>query len=281
MALQFCLTVPAALLSAIIISIKPPLKLWTTFYSLTVALLDVLVLEQIQFSYRKTAAKTQELFDCELLNIEWNTTRSGVKPDTEEIVHAAARYRKKHPKMEKLLNWYPVSVGKVPQPLARLICQRTNCWWDSSLRKKYANILLLILIVIVIAVFSISLSENLKVEQMILTVYAPIAPAVLWSVREIHRQREAVGSLDTLRTHIDSVWTDAIKSKLTLQDLESESRRIQDIVLDSRSKNPMIFDFINNIIRSRHQVSMNAKAEEMVNEAIGSNSTSHFSGNRH
>lgn len=270
LAVQFAVTVPAAFVFSFAIFAQPKAKLWTTFGSLTVALLDALVLERIQDHYRKLAAKTQELFDCELLRMEWPALRAGARPDTEDIVHAAAHYRKKRPRAEKLVDWYPKAVASIPLPLARLICQRTNCWWDSSLRKKYANVLIGILIVTLVGVFSISLAQGHSLEQMILTVYVPVAPAVLWTIRESCKQREAAESLDKLRDHIDSVWSDALKGNLQSHALEDESRQIQDIIFDGRSKNPLIFDWINNLVRPRHQISMNAKAEELIHEATES-----------
>ena len=228
------------------------------------------MLERIQNHYRKLAAKTQELFDCELLHMEWPSLRAGAKPDTEDLVHAAARYKKKCPRMEKLIHWYPKAVASIPLPLARLICQRTNCWWDSSLRKKYANVLIGILIITLVGVFSISLAQGHSLEQMILTVYVPVAPAVLWTIREFCKQREAAGSLDKLRDHINSVWNDALEGKLGSDALVNESRQIQDMIFDGRSKNPLIFDWINNLVRPRHEISMNAKAEELVHEATES-----------
>jgi hypothetical protein len=270
LAVQFAVTVPAAFVFSLTIFAQPKAKLWTTFGSLTAALLDALVLERIQGHYRKLAAKTQELFDCDLLRMEWRLLRAGEKPDTEDIVHAAAHYRKRCPSMERLIDWYPKAVASVPLSLARLVCQRTNCWWDSSLRKKYANVLIGLLIVTLVAVFSLSLAQGHTLEQMILAVYVPVAPAVLWTIRESSKQYDAAESLDILRGHIDSVWCDALKGRLQNRELEDEARQIQDIIFDGRSKNPMVFNWINNLVRPRHQVSMNAKAVEMVQEALGS-----------
>lgn len=270
LAIQFALTVPSALVSSLVILVLPNAKVWTASYALSAALLDALLFERIQAHYRGIAARTQELFDCDLLRMEWPSPRAGAKPDTEDIVHAAAHYRRKHPQMEELIDWYPTAVERLPLPLARLICQRTNCWWDSSLRKKYANILLGILILVVIAVFGISLTQKHTVEQMILTVYAPIAPAVLWTAREFRRQRDAAESLDKLRGHIDLVWDKAIGGRLIGHALDDKSREIQDMIFDGRSKNPLVFDWINRLVRPSHQIRMNAKAQEMVEEALAS-----------
>jgi hypothetical protein len=276
-AIQFILTVPMAVVSAGVIAAEPKAKLWPTFFALTIALVDVLLLERVQLNFKKLAARTQEQFDCELFGLPWRALRVGEKTEVGDVLHAAERFKEKKPFMENLRDWYPPAVGKLPLPLARLICQRTNCWWDSSLRKQYANALLGILVLVVIAVFVIALARAQSVEQMILTVYAPIAPAILWTVREVSRQRNAAEALDKLRGHVDGVWATAMKGQLGREELEAAAREIQDSIFDGRTKNPLIFDWINNIVRPRHQVSMNAKADEMVAEAIASGTSERYS----
>ena len=142
--LQFALTVPAALVLAIIILVIPDAKGWTTFYALTVALLEALLLDRVQAHYKKLGARTQELFDTELLGVPWNKLRAGPKPDSEDILQAATKFKTKS-KLDKLRDWYPPVASELPLPMARLVCQRANTWWDANLRKKYANALIVIL----------------------------------------------------------------------------------------------------------------------------------------
>ncbi len=276
-AFQFTLTVPMAVVSAVVIAIEPKAKVWTTFFALTAALVDALILERVQTHFKKLAARTQEQFDCDLFGLDWRTLRAGEKPEIGDVLHAAGCFKKKNPEMGNLRDWYPPAVDKVPLSLARLICQRTNCWWDSSLRKQYANCLIGILFIVAIAVFFISLVQGQSVEQMILTVYAPIAPALLWTVREVRRQHDSAEALDKMRAHVERVWATALKGQLSRSDLDNASREIQDSIFDGRSKNPLIFDWINNIVRPRHQLSMNAKADEMVAEAIASGACERYS----
>jgi hypothetical protein len=276
-ATQFTLTVPMAVVSAGIIALEPKAKIWTTFFALTVALLDALILERIQNHFRKLAARTQEQFDCDLFGLEWHSLRVGEKPEIGDVLHASNRFKKKNPEMSHLKDWYPQAVDKLPLSLARLICQRTNCWWDSSLRKKYANVLIGILLFVIVAVFVIALTQEQSVQQMILTVYAPIAPAVLWTVREVRRQHEAAEALDKLRSHVERGWASALKGQPTHAELDAAARQIQDFIFDGRSKNPLIFDWINNLVRPSHQLSMNAKADEMITEAIRSGVCKNYS----
>lgn len=266
--IQFAITVPAAVVGAILILFYPSLKVWVVFYALSIALLDALVLEGIQSHYRKLAARIQESFDCDLLQIAWNPVRVGSRPGRDEYVSANESYRKSNPSLKGLLDWYPESVSELPLPLARLICQRANCWWDSKLRQKYANSILLFLILTIIIVLVISLAADKTMGMMILTVYAPIAPAVLWSCREVARHRQAADTLDSLKNHIEGLWSQTIKQNSAPDStLAATSRIVQDMIYDGRSRNPLIFDWINSLVRPKQQKSMNERAREMVDQA--------------
>jgi hypothetical protein len=138
------------------------------------------------------------------------------------------------------------------------------------LRKKYANTLMFMLVVSVVLVFALSLFSGQTVEEMVLSVYVPIAPAILWSVREIRRQHEAAESLDKLRTYVEGIWGDVLSRELDPATLITDSRQIQDSIFDGRYRNPLIFDWINRLVRSTQQTSMNVKAQELVAEARSS-----------
>lgn len=264
--LQFTLTVPAAVVLAIIILKVPEAKGWTTFYALSIALLDTLVLDKMQSHYKKLGARTQELFDSELLELEWNMFRAETKPDSEDLLQAASKFKKRSG-MDRLRDWYPPAACELPLPLARLVCQRANTWWDANLRKKYAIVLIVILVLIIASVFMISFLAGHTVEEMVLSVYAPIAPAVLWSFREIGRQHKAADALDKLRANVEQLWSTSLSGNLDRVNLDIKSRQIQDSIFDGRVGNPLIFDWINRLVRPTQQVSMNAKAGELVAEA--------------
>jgi len=268
--IQFTLTVPAAILSAYVAAKRPDVRVWTTFYSLTAALVDVLVLDRIQTHYRKLGARTQELFDCDLFSLDWHNLRASAKPDTEDVALAARRWGKSEARLAKLRDWYPVEVSQLPLSLARLVCQRASCWWDARLRRSFAYGVLAVLTITIIAVIGISIRGHITVEQMILNVYAPIAPAVLWSVREFFRQRDAWISLDKLKDHIERAWGDALQVRLVEGELDEGSRRIQDAIFDGRSRNPFIYNWVYLVTRRRQEAGMTIKAQELVAEAAKS-----------
>ena len=109
MALQFVLTVPAALASSIIMAVQPTTKVWLTFFSVTVALADALFLDGMQTRLRKRGATIQQMFDCGLFALPWRQFRCGPPVDSKDIL-AEAKPSLRKPKVRSgLVDWYPPS----------------------------------------------------------------------------------------------------------------------------------------------------------------------------
>lgn len=264
---QFVLSVPCALAMSLVALRWPEAKVVTTPLSLLFGWIDVLGLERIQSERKKVAAKMQEEFDCELFGLPWNEIRCTTLPETEFLNEAAEKFGRKNT-TAKHRDWYPKEVGRLPLPLARLICQRAAVWWDMSQRRKYAGWLVVIVAVLVVGVVAVSFTADQRVRDMVLSVYVPIAPAVVWAVRECIRQRDAVSALEKLKGRIESIFDEAISGKRSLGELNQLSRNIQDMIFDGRSRNPLFFDFLYNRLRPDHELRMNEKAKEMADAAL-------------
>lgn len=264
---QFILSVPFALAMSLIALRWPDAKVVTTPLSLLFGWIDVLSLDRIQNDRKKTAAKMQEQFDCELFGLSWNEIRCSSPPETEQLNEAEEKFRHKNMKANHR-DWYPPEVGRLPLPLARLICQRAAVWWDMSQRRKYAGWLVAAVAVLVVGVIAISFAADQRVREMVLSVYVPIAPAVVWAVREFIRQRDAVLSLEKLKGQIERIFAEAISGKRSFDELGQLSRNIQDMSFDGRSRNPLFFDFIYQKLRPDQELRMNEKAKEMADEAL-------------
>ena len=86
----------------------------------------------------------------------------------------------------RLQNWYPPVVGNVPIEIGRLICQRTNVWWDPSLGRRYAAGPLLLAIVLV------GLRQGAKLfvlslDRLFISLITA-GPAIRWAIREGNRR---------------------------------------------------------------------------------------------
>jgi len=128
--------------------------------------------------------------------------------------------------------------------------------------------LTLLLSMLALAILIIALLRGNTVEQMILTVYVPLAPAVLWIIREILSQRESVQASERALAGVEGLWNQALARKSSEEELLQESTLLQDALFEARSSGPMVFNWVYRLLRSGHQEQMEHKAAEMVQEAL-------------
>lgn len=268
MGIQMFLTICGAGVLTFLASAYPELKHWTTFAAVTITLLDTLALERIQTFYKKKGAAMKELLDTTLLELPWNSWRCGTPLTRSDYALANRRFRKRRVKaLDRLRDWYPKAIGAVPLPLARLICQRTNCWYDGSLRTKYGLVLYSVFGLIAIGVVVCSITRELTVAEMIMQLYVPLSPAFMWLLREAPKHWKAADLHDRTRKAIDAEWQRLLGMNGNAHDAQRVSRSIQDLLYDGRLRNPLVFDSFYLLVRSDHEVGMDEEAQEKVDEA--------------
>jgi len=266
--LQATLTVLGGFASPIAVASFPHFRVWAAFYAFAVALLDALVLESLQSEQRQTGARIQELFDCDLFRLPWRRLVAGEKPTPEIVTEKGCRYKQQHKDLSQLVDWYSPAVSRLSLPLARLVCQRTNAWWDFTLRKRYCTSLKAILWVLIIFVFAFGIHRGMTMDVFVLAVVAPLTPAILWGVREIRKNSSAGDDLLKLQTHIDGLWHDTLTGTLKDNDLEEQSILVQNQIFQSRSKNPFVFNWVYRLLRGAKEKTMHQVSAQLVEQAL-------------
>jgi predicted pore-forming effector associated with SMODS systems len=264
---QIVLCVPCVAVWSLLVFAFPELKVWGAMWGGLVTLLDPLLFNRWQQSLKQQAAKIQELFDSEVLQLEWRALKVGNPPDAEAIAEASANYKRKHRDYSALRDWYPVSVGQLPLYLGRIICQRANCWWDSKLRRRYATGVGAIVGTLSVFVFSIGLIGGFTVDRFFMVVIAPLMPAFALGTRQYTDHQQSATALDRLKEHAEKIWKNAKEKKSLPEELTKESRDLQDEIYDCRRKNPLIFDWIYTRLKRDHEIQMNVGAETLIEEA--------------
>jgi hypothetical protein len=241
------------------------LKGWAAFYGIAVVLLDSMFLDKTQKSLKKEAAQIQELFDCELLEMPWNEFKAGDKPTPEKIDQSSRALGREL--TEREINWYPGVVGRLPLYLCRLVCQRTNIWWDGELRRRYAFWLSTFAVGMMLLAAIVGMVKNMSLVTFVLTIMAPLFPAAMWFIRERNRQKESTATLDRLMKHTTNLWTNVLDAKMSPSDALDKSRELQDELFVHRQSNQPIPNVVNRIFAGRFDQSMNKGAEELVEAA--------------
>ena len=263
---QIALSGPATVVMAFLVIVNPALKGYAALWGITVALCDLFWLTPWQKRLRDNAARVQEAFDCDVLTLPWNEVKTGKWPDPELVFEQSEKYKKWAAKMPPLENWYAPAVGELPLHVGRLACQRSNCLWDSKQRRRYAAWVISVVILLFIVLLSLSVGNNFTIEDFVLKVAAPLAPALLLGLRQFSEQREAATRLDSLQSHAERLWKDAL-SGMPADEITVRARSLQDEIFENRRKSPLVFDAIFKRLRRDYEMQMNYGVDEFVSKA--------------
>jgi hypothetical protein len=260
-ALQVILVVilPAALL--VIENIAPPLKLIAASVALGMAVLDVALLDRWKSSFQQRAAAIQELFDCRVLNLQWPGLKAR-RPDREDIEGLATGVD-----VGPLRDWYPPAIDGLPLHAGRVVCQRSNCRWDSKLRRQFRTLVIAFAVVVLLIAIVVAIVRNLRFEEFILFWMAPILPIALWGFREGYSQNEAADRADRLKEFSDDLWERTVNQAEPVDAIAASSRRFQDELFEHRQRSPVVFDWFYRMFRSRFESQMHHPADAMLEEA--------------
>lgn len=263
---QIILAGPVAVVAILLAIFYPDLKNYVALWGVTVLVLDMAFLNPYQKKLRGQGALIQEAFDTKVLNIEWNGIKVGARPEPELIHEQAQKFGKDADKLDKLKNWYPVEVQQLPVLWGSIVCQRANVWWDSKLRRKYANTVLTILILLTISLIWLAFSQDLNFTGFVMKMVIPMAALYRLGVTQFIEHRDAADRLDKLKDHAETLWSEAINGARN-EELKVNSRRLQDEIYDGRKRNPPIFDAIFKVFRNDHEAQMNKGAMAFIQEA--------------
>ncbi|HYT35642.1 MAG TPA: S-4TM family putative pore-forming effector [Ktedonobacteraceae bacterium] len=265
--IQLALDLLSPLVLATIVAFVPSFDASAAFIGVVAGVTDLL-LESYESSHKRRAADIQEIFDCDVLELECRDLQVRRRPITEIIMEAARDYKRSDPNYSDLRDWYPPTVEKIPLYLARLVCQRINCWWDSQLRRRYVGVVVIVLLLLCVSVFAIGLINGLTVAKLFLAVIFPLLPTFIWAYREIKGQTEAASEKDDLRKYAEELWEDAIHNKLPMEEIDKRSRNLQDEIYYNRRSNPFILDWFFKRLHYKNEEFVNRGAEELVKEAL-------------
>lgn len=265
--IQLVIVVLIPILFALIVYVFQELRVWASLYGFCALLADALVLDSLAQEKRKTAARIQELFDSIVLNFEWNSLCVGAKPNPETISQTSRSYLQREGGFDALKDWYPQGLESLPCGLARLLCQRTNCWWDSDLRRKYRASLYGVLAVIFFIGVGVTIIVGASLQDFILMFLAPLSPVFLIAIRIAKKQGEIIGASDNFRKFADNLWNDALRNKLSESELKAFSRQLQNEIFVHRCNKEQVPDWFYKLFRESQQLNMEEATKRMIDEA--------------
>lgn len=244
---------------------KPQLRPLLVLVSIALLLGEIGFATRVQRKWVKTAARIQEQFDTDVLELPWNQFVVGSRVDPEAI-RSVTRKPITSKERAELEGWYAKHAGALPLQLARLVCQRTNIAYDMNVRNAYVTGLSVVAASFFCYLLYRGVAEGLSFDSFLLSVAVPFMPLAAHVLRECRKQSDAVEGLITLKSEVEKLWSKALKAP-NLTELAQDSRCLQDAIYRNRSSNPLVYDWVYWLVRKFNEDLAIHAAQVLVGEA--------------
>lgn len=241
------------------------ISIYSALYGIGFYLLDSLVIELLITERKTKAAKIQELFDCDVLEMEKSPFKAVADVTVEDVLAYYDAHKKIETNIEKIKDWYPKEVEELDIRVARLICQKMNYAWDSRLRKTYSNFLKSVVVILVIIIIVGITLGRLPGEQVPL-ILAGILPLFRFCIKLFEDNRNATEKLIKLNGYFDGLWARIIENSIDEKELDESARHIQNEIYDFRIKNPLIPDAFYKFFKDKDESLMARSAENLITQ---------------
>jgi hypothetical protein len=238
---------------------------FAAMFAIVFFIIDLILIIPVISIKKGKAAKIQELFDCDVLQIPKSPLKTSSDIAVEEVLLHYEAHNKIKSNVEKVRDWYSPEISSLDIDFARLICQRTNCWWDAKLRVRYMNTLRLMSVIIPLIILVAGIMIKMQIDELVL-IASSLMPLFKFAGKEFSDHKTANDRLEKTHNYILKIWDNVLKNCYEKGTLLSESRMIQDEIYEHRTKSPFILDFIYNLFREKNELLMNKTAAILVLE---------------
>ena len=226
---------------------------------------DLIFITPVISKQKGKAAKIQELFDCDVLQIPKSALKISSDIAVEEVLTYYEAHNKVRSNVEKVKDWYPTEISILDIEFARLICQRINCWWDVKLRIRYMNMLRVLSVTIPLIILVVGVIIQMHIDDIVLMA-SSLMPFFKFANKEYSDHKIANDRLQITHSYISTLWNNILKNCFEREKLSSESRMIQDEIYEHRRRSAFILDFIYKLFRKKNELLMNKTASVLVQE---------------
>jgi hypothetical protein len=261
-AIQVLIAVPIPIIISLITPIFDTSIIWIFILYGIIATFIELYFEDKAMKKKKLAASIQEKFDTSVLCIDWNKTLIPNKPEDEVIFRYYQKYVKSN-KIEKLYGWYSNELINVKTNIATILCQRTNCSYDFTLRKRYTQTVLLIAGFTFLILFVVAGHFKITIPVFISNVIFPSLPVFVLAYKQISSNKEAIENLRELKQLIE-----AELEVLNINDTIDRVliRQVQDKIYLKRINSPLLPEWAYNFLRQNLEDEMHFSVKEKIIE---------------
>lgn len=228
-----------------------------------IASLSEIFFEGIISSLKKTAATVQEQFDVAVLIIDWNAVLIKEKVSPEIIHEYYTKHLKRNDDTNRLYNWYSTKVQSVSTNAATLLCQRTNCTYDFSIRKKFIYLIAGIGFFTLLVILCAANAIGITLPVFFTNVALPILPLTLILIKQFKLNDESIKNLAELQEIIENRLANLGPNEFVPTIV---IRQIQDKIFCNRITSPLMPNNLYSILWSKLEIQMDFAIETKINE---------------
>ncbi len=240
-------------------------SVYTALYGIVFFIIDTILIEPIIKDRKAKAAKIQELFDSDVLEISKSPFKTADDITVEEVLTHYNAHKKIESNIEKIRDWFNVDLTGLDVSIARLICQRVNYSWDCRLRTSYGKILKVIIVILPIIIFIVGVFVPLTLEQVAL-ILSGLLPVFRFLTKQYQENKDSSEKLNKLNSFFNKIWERILRNEVDKTELDEIARKIQDEIYDNRVRSPLIPDSYYWIYRPDDESLMTKTAETLVLE---------------
>lgn len=237
--LQILFTVPITILLSLlrlIPSSDMPFNIATliAIVSVLITVADIIVSQSIVTPFKNNAAKIQDQFDTEVYEMDSDILFTGKAVSPEIINRFSLRYVR-DPKMP-LEDWYPAEIKDYTKEQAIYTCQKTNLYYDSSLRTRFIRLTTIFSALTFLIILSTALAADASLNNFLLQVALPFTPVLYITLKIFFENNKSIRSANELHSVISAL----AGSKMPTM---SELRTIQNKIFCARKEGALVPEF--------------------------------------
>lgn len=237
-----------------------------TLLSILIIILNVYFFERSIKYKKEKAARFQEIFDSNVLEIEWNRALCGPRDKAiQDIEDIFKRYTKKNKSLNDLKDWYSIEYSNVDIFAGRIMCQRVNTTWDSYLRNVFQIFLRLLFLGCILIIGVVSIIRNDIVVNTLVSIIAPIIPLFLYVYKQHFENKATISRLDKLSYRAEDLW-EKVLNNVDSSTLTTCSRKLQNDIYKHRESALLIWDWFYKRFKSKQENNMNLSAGIVIEE---------------
>ena len=257
---------------------KEQFNTFTVGLSFILVVSNLIIMIPIINKAKELAASIQESYDCTVLSIQWNDIKAD-KPDGQIISCNANEYIKaklaktdsdeanRRTILEGFKNWYsPEEIKGLPIEAGRIICQRTNCWWDSYLRNKFRRDLVICSSSIFFVLLLIGIIREISISTILINMISPFASLLTFTIVQFSENTKSIKCTEKLKIKADEYWEKVIYDPTNFTLLNDISIKLQTEIFYCRKNSPLIFDWYYNKYKNEQQINTDFKARTMIKQ---------------